>query len=72
MKLTVAPPGVPLIITTIEHITNAEKTQLSSLGLVQGSSIQIITRDHSNLILNVKNSRIGIEKALAKRISVDL
>lgn len=43
---------------------------LGKLGLVEGESVTVITELAGNVIINVKYSRIAIDKTMANRIIV--
>lgn len=43
---------------------------LNRLGFVEGEQISIVTRLSGNMIINVKDSRVAIDKNLANRIAV--
>lgn len=55
---------------TIKHIGANEKDRhhLETLGFVTGTQLSILSRFNDYLIVNIKGSRIGISKDLAKRI----
>lgn len=44
---------------------------LSSLGLVAGAEVTVISKAGTNYILNVKDSRYAIDTALASQITVE-
>ena len=56
----------------IRHIGGAPevKRHLEDLGFVVGASVTIISRIGSNVIVNVKESRLAIDKHVAQRIMV--
>jgi ferrous iron transport protein A len=69
---------MPLILAdrgnemNIKRITGNDETKrfLNSLGLVIGESVQVVSELGGNLIINVKGSRIALDKSLASRIIV--
>lgn len=69
MALTVAPKEKSL---KIERITGREKTRkfLETLGFIQGEKITVISELNGNLIVNVRGSRIAIDRTMASRIQV--
>lgn len=69
MLLTLAKPGETLFI---KRITGRDDTRrfLESLGFIEGEYIKIISQLGGNLIVNVKDSRIAIDKKMADRIMV--
>ncbi len=69
MPLTLVNLGVPKII---KRIGGKDETQrfLASLGFVTGSEVTVISEFQGNVIVNVKESRVAISKAMACRIMV--
>ena len=69
---------MPLILATkgnevnIKKINGNDETKrfLNSLGFVVGESVKIISELGGNLIINVKDSRIALDKSMASRIIV--
>ncbi|MDF2568004.1 MAG: ferrous iron transport protein [Oscillospiraceae bacterium] len=43
---------------------------LESLGLVVGEKVTVVSEIGGNIILNVKNTRVAIDKSMANRIIV--
>lgn len=43
---------------------------LNGLGFIEGEQISIVSRACGNLIVNVKDARIALDKSLAGRIAV--
>lgn len=69
---------MPLILANqgnevnIKRITGNNETKkfLNSLGFVVGETIKIISELGGNLIINVKDSRVALDKSMASRIIV--
>jgi len=69
---------MPLILATkgnemnIKKITGNDETKkfLNSLGFVAGEKVKIISELGGNLIINVKDSRVALDKGMASRIIV--
>lgn len=69
---------MPLILATkgnemnIKKITGNDETKrfLNSLGFVIGENVRIISELGGNLIINVKDSRVALDKGMASRIIV--
>ena len=69
---------MPLILATkgnemnIKKITGNDETKrfLNSLGFVVGRNVRIISELGGNLIINVKDSRVALDKGMASRIIV--
>jgi len=56
----------------IKKINGKEETVrfLKSLGFIVGESITLISKLGENLIINVKDSRIAVDKSMANRIMI--
>lgn len=69
MPLTMAKVGDTL---TIRKITGRDEVRqhLAELGFVVGASVTVVNVLGGNLILQVKESRIALDKTLAMRILV--
>ncbi|MBO8458334.1 MAG: ferrous iron transport protein A [Spirochaetes bacterium] len=69
MPLIMADTGKPLLIKKIGGKEDCRKF-LESLGLVPGATISIISKISGNIIIQVKESRIAVNKELASKIIV--
>ena len=69
MPLTTARPGETV---TIRRITGRDQVRqhLTELGFVVDSDVTVVQEIAGNLILQVKNSRIALDKTMANRILV--
>ena len=69
MPLTMAKAGETV---TIKKITGKDEIRLhlAELGFVVGSEVTVVNEIAGNLILQVKESRIALDKTLAMRIIV--
>ncbi len=69
LPLTMAKPGQTV---TIRRITGRDdvRQHLAELGFVVDSNVTVITENAGNLILQVKDSRIALDKTMANRIMV--
>ncbi len=69
MPLGLAEPGVE---QTIVHIGgNSEvKKHLEDIGFHVGGTVTVVSSIGGNLIVNVKESRIALDRQLASKISV--
>ncbi len=56
----------------IKKISGNDETRrfLNSLGFIVGETITIISEIGGNMIINVKNTRIALDKSMASRIIV--
>lgn len=70
MPLSFAEVGEKNIIRRIGGQDDA-KRHLNNLGFVEGSEVEIVTEAAGNMIVTVKETRIGISKEVASRIVVD-
>ena len=70
MPLSMAGRGEQL---TIRKITGKDEVRqhLAELGCVVGSTVTVVNEIAGNLILQVKKSRIALDKTMANRIMVD-
>ncbi len=69
MPLTMAPVGVQ---SRILKITGRDETRkfLEKLGFVVGGSVTVVSQLGGNMIVNVKDARVAIDKAMANRIMI--
>ena len=67
MPITLAGIGEEVTITRIGG-NEETKHHLADLGFVVGSKVTVISSLNGNLILNVKESRIAINKDMARYI----
>lgn len=58
--------------STIKKILGQDDTKrfLESLGFVVGSTVTVVAQMGGNMILNIKDARIALDKDMAKRIVV--
>ena len=69
MPLTMSKTGE---MVTIRRITGRDdiRQHLAELGFVADTTITVINEIAGNLILQVKNSRIALDRAMASRIMI--
>ena len=69
MPLTMARPGETV---TIRKITGKDEVRqhLAELGFVVDSTVTVVTELSGNLILQLKDSRIALDKTMANRIMI--
>ena len=69
MPLTMARPGVTV---TIRKITGRDEVRqhLAELGFVVNSDVTVVSQLAGNLILQVKDSRVALDKTMANRIMI--
>lgn len=69
MPITMATIGEANFIKKITGKDNVRQ-HLAELGFVVGESVTIVSSLGGNLILNVKDSRIALDKDMAMRIMI--
>ncbi len=69
MPLTMARPGECYQITRVGGLEKTRKF-LASLGFVIGSKVAVVNEMNGNLIVNIKDSRIGVSKEMAAKIQI--
>lgn len=69
MPLTMARPGETVII---RRVTGKDELRrhLAELGFVADSAVTVVSEIGGNLILQVKESRIALDKTLANRVMI--
>ena len=69
MPLTMAKPGETV---TIRKITGKDEVRqhLTELGFVVDGSVTVVSEIAGNLILQVKESRIALDRTLANRVMI--
>ena len=69
MPLSMAKTGETV---TIRKITGKDEVRqhLAELGFVVDSTVTVVTELSGNLILQVKDSRIALDKTMANRIQI--
>lgn len=69
MPLTMAEVGQPV---TIQKITGRDdmRRHLAELGFVVDETVTVVTSLGGNLILQVKDSRVALDRGMANRIMI--
>ena len=69
IPLTLAKPGETV---TIRKITGKDELRqhLAELGFVVDSTVTVVSEIAGNLILQVKDSRIALDRSMANRIMI--
>ena len=69
MPLTMARPGETV---TIRKITGRDEVRqhLAELGFVVNSDVTVVSQLAGNLFLQVKDSRVALDKTMANRIMI--
>lgn len=69
MPLAFMKPGDSGVVRRVGG-SDEVKRFLANLGFVDGSQVIVVSEIHGDLIVNVKDSRIAINKEMASRIMV--
>ena len=69
MPLTMAKPGETV---TIRKVTGRDEVRqhLAELGFVADGTVTVVSELAGNLILQVKDSRIALDKSMANRVMI--
>ena len=69
MPLTMAKAGEKNLI---KRVTGKDKVRrfLASLGFVEGESVTVVSEIAGNMILNIKDTRVALDKSMANRIMI--
>ena len=69
MPLTLASPGETVVIRKITG-RDEVRQHLAELGFVVDESVTVISEMAGNLILQVKDSRVAVDRTMANRIMI--
>ena len=69
MPLTMAEPGETVVIRKITG-KDEVRQHLAELGFVVGTNLTVVSKMAGNLILQVKDSRVALDKTMANRILI--
>lgn len=69
MLLTMARPGETVVIRKITG-RDEVRQHLAELGFVVDESVTVISEMAGNLILQVKDSRVAVDRTMANRIMI--
>ncbi len=70
MPLTLARIGEPVRIVKVGGLEETHK-HLEEMGFVPDSEVTVVSRISENMILKVRDSRVALDGALAKKIMVE-
>ena len=70
MPLTMAGAGNEIVVDAINGKDETRRF-LENLGFVKGTKISVITEISGNLIVNVRDTRVAVSRAMANRIMVN-
>lgn len=69
MPLSMATPGALNVIKRVGGNDEARK-HLETLGFVVGGEVTVVSAAEGNMIVNIKDSRVAINKDMANKIMV--
>ena len=69
MPLTMAKPGEPVVIRKITGKDEIRR-HLAELGFVVDETVTVVSEMGGNLILQVKDSRITLDRTMANRVMI--
>lgn len=69
MPLTFVSPGETKLIKSL-HGKDETRHFLESLGFVPGSEVSVVASSGGNVIVQIKQSRIAISRAMANKIMI--
>ena len=69
MPLTMADPGVDQLIKKVGGREDTRKF-LENLGFVAGEPVKVISKISGNVIIDVKGTRIALDRNLASKIHI--
>ncbi|MDI9502284.1 MAG: ferrous iron transport protein A [Tissierellia bacterium] len=70
MPLGFARVGETGTVLTVQGNSEMKK-RLEDLGFTRGAKVRVVASLHGNLIVNIRDSRIGIDGDMARRVMVD-
>ena len=69
IPLTMAKPGEPVVIRKITG-KDESRRHLAELGFVVDETVTVVSEMGGNLILQVKDSRIALDRTMANRVMI--
>ena len=69
LPLTMAKPGEPVVIRKITG-KDEVRLHLAELGFVVDETVSVVSEMGGNLILQVKDSRIALDRSMANRVMI--
>jgi len=71
MPLTMLTPGREAVVNAC-RVKESTRKFLEGLGIIPGASISVIAEMNGNLIINVKGSRLALNKGIAQQLMVQV
>lgn len=69
MPLTMVNVGEKMLVKRINGKDDTRRF-LENLGFVEGTEVSVVSELSGNMIINIKDTRVAINKAMASRIMV--
>ena len=69
LPVTMAKPGEPVVIRKITGKDEVRR-HLAELGFVVDETVSVVSEMGGNLILQVKDSRIALDRSMANRVMI--
>lgn len=69
LPLTFAEIGTEVTIQLVKGKPETKK-HLEDLGFVTGGKVQIVSKNGGNLVVNVKETRLGLDQSMASKIMI--
>ena len=69
LPLTMAKPGEPVVIRKITGKDEVRR-HLAELGFVVDETVSVVSEMGGNLILQVKDSRMALDRSMANRVMI--
>ena len=69
LPMTMAKPGEPVVIRKITGKDEVRR-HLAELGFVVDETVSVVSEMGGNLILQVKDSRIALDRSMANRVMI--
>ena len=69
IPLTMVKPGEPVVIRKITG-KDESRRHLAELGFVVDETVTVVSEMGGNLILQVKDSRIALDRTMANRVMI--
>lgn len=70
MTLSMAPKDQQLMVHKITGRDDVRRF-LANLGFVEGAQVYVVSELNGNIIINIKETRVAIDKTLSNRILVN-
>lgn len=67
MPIAFVEAGQPFVISRIAG-SDSVRHHLTELGFVPGTTVTVVQNNGGNLIVNVKDSRVAIDRGLAMKV----